>query len=207
MTDGFALKSWVISLVNKVTKKSNGYYKGKPIKYSVNSNYMGKRSIPIMTADEDDYGKLTASSSYQGSDYALYDAFSAKRQGWLPSYKNVGEWLMYESKSIIKFNQIWLEYFEGDGCTIDIEISDNGTDFTKIDTTPRLASWTVIKRNYTETYTCKYIRFKLATTTVNKTEGYGYKFWVMDLDEADEYEMPALIPIIHDEQQVQPFIR
>ena len=112
MTDGFALKSWVVDLINKAFKKNGLRYNGIPVELQYQSTGIDlakgdviKSLIPLMTSYTSPSGKVTSSGDWSDS-YAAYRAFNNRSStGYYPS-NWLNSWCQYESESPITFNTI-----------------------------------------------------------------------------------------------------
>lgn len=187
MTDGFALKSWVVDLINKAFKKNGLRYNGIPVELQYPSIAIDlakgdaiKSLIPIMTSYTSPSGKVTSSGDYLGCD--AYRAFNAdiSGSGYFPiNGYFLNSWCQYESESPITFNTIIATSDDPFKLQYDIMVSNDSKSWTTvgtilIDDYRNLSNkkWNVLNIPST---TAKFIRFK-CTTNISDSRGAG--IWI-----------------------------
>lgn len=169
MTDGFALKSWVVDLINKAFKKNGLRYNGIPVELQYQSAGIDlakgdviKSLIPLMTSYTSPSGKVTSSGDWSDS-YAAYRAFNNRSStGYYPS-NWLNSWCQYEAESPITFNTIIATSVNPFNLQYDIMVSNDGKSWTTVGTIPIDAQsnkWNVYNIPSTTT---KFIRFKCIT--------------------------------------------
>lgn len=180
MTDGFALKSWVVDLINKAFKKNGLRYNGIPVElqYPTTSIDLAngdaiKSLIPLMTDFTSPSGKVTSSGDWSDS-YAAYRAFNNRdAHGYYPSNGIcLNSWCQYEAESPITFNTIIATSANPFNLQYDIMVSNDGKSWTTVGTIPIDAQsnkWNMLNIPNT---TAKFIRFK-CITDVTSPDGYG----------------------------------
>jgi len=190
MTDGFALKSWVVDLINKAFKKNGLRYNGIPVELQYQSTATSidlangdaiKSLIPLMTSYTSPSGKVTSSGDWSDS-YAAYRAFnnrSSTGYGYYPSNsKWLNSWCQYESESPITFNTIIATSFNLFNLQYDIMVSNDGKSWTTVGTIPIDAQsnkWNVLNIPST---TSKFIRFKCIT---NNSDNRGAGIFIKNM--------------------------
>ena len=182
MTDGFALKSWVVDLINKAFRKNGLRYNGIPVEIQnpsaidITEGDAITSLIPLMTDYTSPSGKVTSSGDYP-SHYA-YKAFNNHAsRGYFPAkgvYTN--SWFQYESESPITFNTIIATSSDPYKLQYDIMVSNDGKSWETVGNIPIDTSstnkWNILNISSTTT---KFIRFK-CTTNITNTDGYGIWF-------------------------------
>lgn len=186
MTDGFALKSWVIDLINKAFKKNGLRYNGVPVELQYTSTIDISEGdaitslIPLMTNYTSPSGKVTSSGDFTENE--AYHAFNNRAAaGYFPNngdYAN--SWCQYESESPITFNTVIMTSDDPYKLQYDIMVSNDGKSFTTVGTISvddyrNLSSkkWNVLNIPNT---TAKFIRFKCNNNYTGDPRGAG--IWI-----------------------------
>ena len=182
MTDGFALKSWVVDLINKAFRKNGLRYNGIPVEIQ-NPSAIDlaegdaiKSLIPLMTDYTSPSGKVTSSGVWS-SDYDAYRAFNNRAEhGYYPiNGIFLNSWCQYESESPITFNTIIATGRKSFNLQYDIMVSNDGKSWETVGTIPidgPYSKWNILNIPST---TAKFIRFKCTTDTTTP-DGYGIWF-------------------------------
>lgn len=166
MTDGFALKSWVVDLINKAFKKNGLRYNGIPVELQYPSTAIDLAEgnavtslIPVMTDYTSPSGKVTSTGDWDG--YFL------------------NSWCQYESESPITFNTIIATSDDPFKLQYDIMVSNDGKSWATVGTIPiddyrniSNKKWNVLNIPST---TAKFIRFKCIT---NISDHRGSGIWI-----------------------------
>ena len=187
MTDGFALKSWVVDLINKAFKKNGLRYNGIPVELQYPSTAIDLAEgnavtslIPVMTDYTSPSGKVTSTGDWDGCD--AYRAFKAiaSESGYFPiNGYFLNSWCQYESESPITFNTIIATSDDPFKLQYDIMVSNDGKSWATVGTIPiddyrniSNKKWNVLNIPST---TAKFIRFKCIT---NISDHRGSGIWI-----------------------------
>lgn len=202
MTDGFALKTWVINLVNKALKKNGLRYNGVPVKLSVSNVETIEDEysvIPSMTSNTMDFGTVVASSEYSNGGYPPYKAFNSDNRGWYPIAPGAkDQYVEFRSIGIIAFNMIAAECFIDDlDNQYTISISNDGIKYTDIGTFT-FGKRKFIKSKLDKEYSAKYIRFN-----IQPAGGYGegVKFKLFTTSSPKQYIIKNAEAVFYEDDQ------